>query len=139
MIAALTYMVYALLLSFGIPLAMLDAQITSTLPPAVVAGVPAVFAIPLLIEGLKAGGLSSRFAPLAAMVLGFVWQLAAALPLSFPSFFLALAAGPLTGLAAVGGYSAIKAATDNDAGHIPPPLAPPSPAPSPPPGGQNTV
>lgn len=125
------YILLALLASLGIPLALQDAPI-SGLPPALVAGVPAIVAIPLLVEGLKAAGLASKYAPLAAMAMGVIWMAAAGLAL--PAMDLAgwvgtIVVGPVVGLSAVGAYSAIKAAINNDArqtGASPPPAQPPS-------------
>jgi len=87
------------------------------IPNPIIAGVPALFAIPLLIEGLKTLGLPSRFAPLASMALGVVWMLAAQAIVAWPGvapWLTGLIIGPIVGLAASGGYSAVKSATKTE-------------------------
>lgn len=83
------------------------------IPNPIIAGVPALFAIPLLIEALKSLGLPGRFAPLASILLGIIWMLAAQAIVAWPGvapWLTGLIIGPIVGLAATGGYSAVKSA-----------------------------
>ncbi len=85
----------------------------SEIPNPIIAGVPALLAIPLLIEALKSLGLPGRFAPLASIGLGIIWMLAAQAIVAWPGvapWLTALISGPIVGLAATGGYSAVKSA-----------------------------
>ncbi len=89
----------------------------SELPNPIIAGVPALFAIPLLVEGLKSLGLPPKYAPLASIILGTLWMLAAQVIVAWPDaapWLTCLVVGPVIGLAASGGYSAVKSATQGN-------------------------
>ena len=91
------------------------------LPNPIIAGVPALLAIPLLVEGLKSLGLPNRFAPLASIALGVIWMLAAQAIVAWPGvapWLNGLIVGPIVGLAATGGYSAVKSAAGAKSGSV---------------------
>lgn len=82
-------------------------------PNPIIAGIPALFAIPLLVAGLKSLGMPVKYAPLASILLGVGWMLAAQVIAAWPNvagWLTAFVIGPLVGLAATGGYSAVKSA-----------------------------
>ena len=75
-------------------------------------GIPAVVLVPVLVQGLKALGLPSRWAGAAAMIVGFAVAGLAEAVTEWPTVLPVvrfIVAGMLLGLASTGAYSQYRA------------------------------